>query len=113
MKGLLAILFLAAQAQAATLYVSLTGSHDTNAPAFSTWEAAATNIQAAIDAASAGDMVMVAPGTYGQQTTGAYPSYGGLLINKNNLTVQGGNGTLWDADRTIIDRQGAANSIGV
>ena len=103
MKGLLAILFLAAQAQAATLYVSLTGSHDTNAPAFSTWEAAATNIQSAIDAASAGDTVRVAPGTYPAAVT----------INKNSLTVQGGHGTLWDADRTIIDRQGAANSVGV
>lgn len=103
MKGLLAILFLAAQAQAATLYVSLTGSHDTNAPAFSTWEAAATNIQSAIDAASAGDTVRVAPGTYPAAVT----------INKNSLTVQGGNGTLWDADRTFIDRQGAAHSVGV
>lgn len=103
MKGLLAILFLAAQAQAATLYVSLTGSHDTNAPAFSTWEAAATNIQSAIDAASAGDTVRVAPGTYPAAVT----------INKNSLTVQGGNGTLWDADRTFIDLQGAANSKGV
>lgn len=100
MKGLLAILFLAAQAQAATLYVSPGGSHSTP---FSTWEAAATNIQSAIDAASAGDTVRVAPGTYPAEVT----------INKNSLTVQGGNGTLWDADRTFIDRQGAAYSVGV
>ena len=106
MKRTAAIFFFllcAAHAQARTLYVSLTGSHDTNAPAFSTWATAATNIQAAIDAASAGDTVRVAPGTYTAQVT----------INKNDLTVQGGRGTLWDADRTIIDRQGAVDSVGV
>ena len=51
-SAILALLLCAAHAQARTLYVSLTGSHDTNAPAFSTWATAATNIQAAIDAAS-------------------------------------------------------------
>ena len=101
--AILALLLCAAHAQARTLYVSLTGSHDTNAPAFSTWATAATNIQAAIDAADAGDTVRVAPGTYTAAVT----------INKNDLTVQGGRGTLWDADRTIIDRRGAASSVGV
>ena len=99
----LALLLCAAHAQARTLYVSLTGSHDTNTPAFSTWATAATNIQAAIDAADEGDTVRVASGTYTAAVT----------INKNDLTVQGGRGTLWDADRTIIDRQGAVNSVGV
>lgn len=103
MKGLLAILFLAAQAQAATLYVSLKGSHDTNAPAFSTWEAAATNIQSAINAASAGDTVRVAPGTY----TGSTPSDKGTAVAfvTNEVHLVAGNGTLWDAERTIIDAQ--------
>lgn len=60
----LAILLLAFNVQAATLYVSLTGSHDTNPPAFSTWATAATNIQAATFAAQAFDTVIVGPGEH-------------------------------------------------
>ena len=100
-SAILALLLCAAHAQARTLYVSLTGSHDTNAPAFSTWATAATNINAAIDAAGDGDTVRVEHGTY-------YPAVdNGLAIisvnNKTGLTVIGGRGTLFDADKTILD----------
>ncbi|HPC61952.1 MAG TPA: hypothetical protein PKX23_14910, partial [Verrucomicrobiota bacterium] len=43
----------------ATRYVSLTGGH---LPPFLSWSDAATNIQAAIDAADPGDEVLVADG---------------------------------------------------
>jgi len=44
-----------------TLHVAPSGSH---APPFHSWESAATTIQAAVDAAVAGDTVLVAGGTY-------------------------------------------------
>ena len=100
-SAILALLLCAAHAQARTLYVSTTGSHDTNAPAFSTWATAATNIQAAIDAASNGDTVRVGPGTYN----------GAVTINKTNLTVRGGRGTLFDADKTIISGGGSVRPV--
>lgn len=86
---ILLALSLAAHAQT-TRYVSPSGLHETP---FLTWATAATNIQAAIDAADADDTVRIAPGTY----------VGGTFIITNSyITVQGGNGTLWDADRTVI-----------
>ena len=99
--AILALLLCAAHAQARTLYVSLTGSHDTNAPAFSTWATAATNIQAAIDAASDGDTVRVGPGTYyasDAQTNAVATLTTGIIL-------QGGKGSLFDADATILDAQ--------
>ncbi len=106
-SAILALLLCAAHAQARTLYVSLTGSHDTNTPAFSTWATAATNIQAAVDAASDGDTVRVAHGTYySDNGTNDIIS----ITNKSNLSVIGGNGTLFDADRTILDAGGSASA---
>ena len=105
--AILVFLLCAAHAQARTLYVSLTGSHDTNAPAFSTWATAATNIQAAIEASSSGDTVRVAPGTYFSDNG---TNHSIAITNKSNLSVIGGNGTLFDADRTILDAGGSASA---
>ncbi len=83
------MLLLSAIAQAAERYVSLSGSH---LPPFTSWAEAATNIQAAIDAANEGDTIWV--------TNGVYNSGGkimaGDLVNRVALdkavTVQSVNG---------------------
>lgn len=56
------LLLLAPLPASAVRYVSLTGS---NTPPYDTWATAATNIQTAIDAASAGENIFVTNGTYG------------------------------------------------
>ena len=78
---------------AATNYVSLAGSH---APPFADWDNAATNIQAALDAASAGDTVLVGEGTY----TG--PGNTDLDFGGKNLALQSTDGP----SNTIIECAG-------
>ena len=111
-SAILALLLCAAHAQARTLYVSLTGSHDTNAPAFSTWATAATNIQAAIDAASGGDTIRIAHGTY---TIDAAATNTAMCYVNKPLSIIGGRGTLFDADKTILNANGNSRvmSVGV
>ena len=70
-----------------TYYVSKTGGHVTP---FTSWANAATNIQAAVDAASSGDTVLVNDGTY-------YP--GSQITITKDITVKSVNG----AEKTIVD----------
>lgn len=102
-SAILALLLCVAHAQARTLYVSLTGSHDTNTPAFSTWATAATNIQAAINAASGGDTIRIAHGTY---TIDAAATNTEMCYVNKPLSIIGGRGTLFDADKTILNANG-------
>jgi hypothetical protein len=75
-----ATLFLAAAAaaHAADRYVSLTGGH---VPPFTSWADAATNIQAAVDAAAAGETVWVTNGVY---ATG----WSRMRVMKNRVTLR-------------------------
>ncbi len=79
---LILIFFASQNLLAVTNYVSKTGAHISP---FNSWENAATNIQAAVDAASAGDMVLVNDGIYnsGGGITPGYSCSNRVLITKN------------------------------
>jgi len=85
--ALLLVFFTAQKMSASTNYVSKTGAHVTP---FNSWENAATNIQAAIDAASSGNLVLVDEGTY-------YPD--SQIDVTKNITVKSVDG----AKKTIVD----------
>lgn len=73
-----------------TYHVSPEGSHT---PPFSDWATAATNIQDAVDAASAGDMVLVGDGTYCLASE--------ILVTKD-ITIRSLNGP----ESAIVDGEG-------
>ncbi|MFH0908619.1 MAG: PKD domain-containing protein, partial [bacterium] len=74
-------------------YVSLSGGH---AAPFTNWAGAATNIQAAINASSAGDTVWVTNGVYDTGGVAGYPAVTNLLTNRvaihKPITVRSVNG---------------------
>lgn len=80
----------AVSAPAGERYVSPAGGH---VPPFTNWANAATNIQAAIDAAAAGDVVWVTNGLY---NTGGVPNATGATTNRirvsKSITVRSVNG---------------------
>jgi len=83
----LLIFLISSKVFATTNYVSKTGAH---IPPFDSWVNAATNIQAAVDVASVGDIVLVNDGTY-------YP--GKQISVSKNIIVESVNG----ARKTIVD----------
>ena len=70
-----------------THYVSKTGAH---VSPFTSWASAATNIQAAVDAASESDTVLVNDGTYYSVNS---------IVLKGNIILKSVNG----AENTIVD----------
>ena len=102
---LLMLALLGSSALATTRYVSLSGS-DT-AP-YTSWATAATTIQAAVDAASRRDTVLVYAGTYesGNTPTPGYNSLNRVVITKD-ITVQsfgGAENTRISGDNQFIQR---------
>ncbi|RKX44321.1 MAG: hypothetical protein DRP64_06775, partial [Verrucomicrobia bacterium] len=93
------------QLQAATLYVDVDGTNPVSP--YSSWATAAATIQDAVDAASSGDAVLVADGTYasGRAVTPGYALTNRVCVT-NSITVQSVNGP----ELTII--QGAVGSNG-
>jgi hypothetical protein len=84
-----AAFFLATLSFSATRYVSPAGN---NAPPYTNWTMAATNIQLAIGASADGDVVLVTNGTY---DTGGVAVYGGMtnrVAITNGIVVQSVNG---------------------
>ncbi len=83
----------------ATRYASLAGAHT---PPFTNWASAATNIQAAIDAAFPGDFVLVGRGVYRNGSAFAAGAENRVALNKTPLTVSSVEGPA----RTIILAEG-------
>ena len=78
------LLALAGSVPGATVYVSLESTNPV--VPYGTWETAARNIQQAVDAARAGDTVLVTNGVYAVGTRGLYPA--SLYLRQGHLSVQ-------------------------
>jgi len=90
----------AANASATTLYVN--AGNLTPAPPYTDWSSAAMRIQDAINAATNGDLVLVADGTYGGPTTVVYGVQQNRVALNKPITVQSVNGP---GSTTIVGRQ--------
>ena len=77
------------QLEAATRFVSLSGTH---VPPFETWDQAATNIQAAIDIAVAGDEVLVTNGVYATGGKVVVEDLTNRIVINKAITVRSVNG---------------------
>ncbi len=90
--AIIALIFQSIATSASTFFVDLNSANPT--PPYSSWATAATNIQDAVDASSAGDQILVTNGVY--QTGGR--RLDGLLTNRVSLnkavTLQSVNGPM-------------------
>lgn len=102
---LVGLALLAESVLSAELYVARSGSH---AYPFKTLETAATNLQSAVDAAAAGDLIRVAPGVYNQ---GAYVArlqgVSNRVVFDRNVVMR----SLEGPEVTVIDGAGAMRCV--
>ena len=103
--AVITLLLAASKLSAATLYVSL-GSTNPTTP-YTNWATAATNIQDAVDAAAAGDRILVSNGVYatgGRAGGGTGDSGSRVFVNKpvTLLSVNGPQFTIIRGDRVMI-----------
>jgi len=106
LPGFVLALAWAISAPGATHYVDVNSTNAT--PPFIAWGTAATNIQQAVDAASAGDTVIVTDGVYAVSGAETFDSYGQSLgISRvavtNAVTLQSVNGPQF----TVVDGGGS------
>ncbi len=105
--NLISTFLLAGAVRAAEFYVAPSGSH---VPPFRSQETAATNLQAAVERADSGDLILVAPGVYGQDPR--VIRIGGALnrlVLDKELTVK----SLAGPDATVIDAGGNGRCVYV
>lgn len=111
------MLFLCVRSWADTLYVDLNSTDPT--PPYASWATAATNIQEAVDAAVAGDIVLVTNGVYAAGGRPWFDSGTNRVTLTNAITLQSVNGPAFtlivgnQVPGTVSPAAGAVRCVGM
>jgi hypothetical protein len=96
--GAITLLLFVLNAGAAVLYVDQNGTNPL--PPFASWNTAATNIQNAVDAANAGDIVLVTNGVYQQGNRLTTDGIANRVVITNSVTLQSVSGLTYFLQRS-------------